>query len=69
MVGLAEGYEAWAIPWPCYYEFLSVVTNRRIWKDEATEPDHAWRQFMAWAGSPLHCMIGETDDFIPDFDG
>lgn len=64
MVALAEGDEAWAIPWPCCYEFLSVVTNRRIWKDEATKPDHAWRQFMAWAGSPSHHMIGETDDFI-----
>ena len=27
---LAEGDSAWAIPWPCCYEFLSVVTNRRI---------------------------------------
>ncbi len=24
---LAEGDSAWAIPWPCCYEFLSVVTN------------------------------------------
>ena len=64
MVGLAEGDEAWAIPWPCCYEFMSVVTNRRIWKDEATSPDHAWRQFMAWSDSPSHRMIGETDDFI-----
>ena len=64
MVALAEGDEAWAIPWPCCYEFLSVVTNRRIWKDEATKPDHAWRQFMAWARSPSHQMIGETDHFV-----
>ncbi len=64
MVGLAESDRAWAIPWPCCYEFLSVVTNRRVWKDEATAPDHAWRQFMAWAGSPSQQMISETDDFI-----
>ena len=64
MVALAESDEAWAIPWPCCYEFLSVVTNRRIWKDKATKPDHAWRQFTAWAGSPSHRMIGETDVFI-----
>ena len=25
---LAEGDSVWAIPWPCCYEFLSVVTNR-----------------------------------------
>ena len=30
--GLAEGNDVWAIPWPCCYEFLSVVTNPRIWK-------------------------------------
>ena len=28
MVRLAEGESPWAIPWPCCYEFLSVVTNR-----------------------------------------
>ena len=38
---LAEGDDAWAIPWPCCYEFLSVVTNRRIWKDDATPPERA----------------------------
>ena len=63
MAGLAEGDRAWAIPWPCCYEFLSVVTNRRIWKDEATTPEHAWRQFQAWAASPSNHMIGETDGF------
>ncbi len=63
MTGLAQGDRAWAIPWPCCYEFLSVVTNRRIWKDEATAPEHAWRQFQAWAASPSNQMIGETDDF------
>ncbi len=40
------------------------MTNRRIWKDEATTPDHAWRQFQAWAASPSNHMIGETDDFM-----
>ena len=63
MAGLAAGDRIWAIPWPCCYEFLSVVTNRRIWKDEATTPERAWRQFEAWAASPTSCMIGETDDF------
>ena len=63
MVELAEGDRAWAIPWPCCYEFLSVVTNRRIWKDEATPPEQAWRQFEAWAASPSNRLIGETEDF------
>ena len=61
---LAEGDRAWAIPWPCCYEFLSVVTNRRIWGEHASTPQQAWRQLAAWAASPSNRMIGETDDFI-----
>ena len=63
MAGLAEGDRPWAIPWPCCYEFLSVVTNRRIWKDAATTGPDAWRQFEAWADSPSCRMLGETDGF------
>lgn len=61
--GLAEGNDAWAIPWPCCYEFLSVVTNPRIWRDSATSPEQSWRQLAAWTASPSMRLIGETDDF------
>lgn len=27
---LAEGFVPWAIPWPCIYEFLRVVTHSRV---------------------------------------
>ena len=27
---LAEGREAWAIPWPCLHEYLAIVTHPRI---------------------------------------
>ena len=60
---LAEGDRPWAIPWPCCYEFLSVVTNRRIWRDAATTPERAWEQFSAWMASPSNRMIGETEAF------
>ena len=63
MTDIAQSDRPWAIPWPCCYEFLSVVTNRRIWKDRATPPHKAWRQFQAWVGSPSNRMIGETEDF------
>ena len=61
---LAEGDHAWAIPWPCCYEFLSVVTNPRIWKGDATPPEQAWRQLHAWTASPSNRLLGETDDFL-----
>ena len=61
---LAEGDDLWAIPWPCCYEFLSVVTNPRIWKEDATAPEQAWRQLAVWAVSPSNRLIGETDDFL-----
>ena len=61
---LAEGDAPWAIPWPCCYEFLSVVTNPRIWRNDATSVEQAWRQLAAWIASPSVRMIGETDDFV-----
>lgn len=64
LAGLAEGERPWAIPWPCCYEFLSVVTNRRIWRDRASTPEQAWRQFRAWTDSPSNRVIGETGGFV-----
>ena len=64
MRALTEGHSAWAIPWPCSYEFLSVVTNRRIWKDEASSPEQAWEQLRVWASSPSAVFIGETENFL-----
>ena len=33
---LASGRDPWAIPWPCVYEFFSVVTNPKIWRETAS---------------------------------
>src|SRR3970040_1927399 len=57
---LAEGHDPWAIPWPCVYEFFSVVTNPRIWRDAASDPDQAWRQIDAWTASPLVSLLTDT---------
>jgi hypothetical protein len=62
--GFAEGSVAWAIPWPCVYEFFSVVTNPRIWKDAASTPQQAWKQIDAWAASPSARLLHETDGFL-----
>lgn len=62
--GLAEGRARWAIPWPCLYEFFSVVTNPRIWKTAASTPDQAWHQVEAWAASPTVALLSETEGFL-----
>ena len=61
---LAEGRERWALPWPCLYEFFSVVTNPRIWKDAASTPEEAWRQIGAWTASPAVQLLAEIADFL-----
>jgi uncharacterized protein len=62
---LAEGSDPWAIPWPCIYEFFSVVTNRRIWKEAASTPEQAWLQLDAWFAAPRVRLLAETQDFVP----
>jgi uncharacterized protein len=61
---LAARAEPWAIPWPCVYEFFSVVTNPRIWKAEVSAPEQAWQQLDAWFRAPSVRLIGEDGDFI-----
>jgi hypothetical protein len=60
---LAAAESPWAIPWPCVYEFFSVVTNPRIWKGAATTPERAWAQIDAWLEAPGLRLIGETESF------
>jgi hypothetical protein len=66
---LAEASAPWAIPWPCVYEFFSVVTSPRIWKEAASSPDQAWRQIDAWAASPSISLLAETEDFPAVLEG
>jgi toxin-antitoxin system PIN domain toxin len=61
---LAEGNGAWSIPWPCIYEFYSVVTNPRIWKDSASTQQQAWQQIDAWTAAPSVSLLHETDGFL-----
>jgi len=48
----------------CLYEFFSVVTNPRIWKQTASSPDQAWRQIDAWSASPSVSLLAEKRDFL-----
>jgi len=58
---LAEGRAAWAIPWPCLHEFLSVVTHPRIYTPPSTIAQ-AIAQVDAWLESPTLELLGESQD-------
>ena len=60
---LAGGDEAWAIAWPSIYEFFSVVTNPRIWKQAASSSAEAWCQLDAWFKAPGLALLSEPDGF------
>lgn len=55
---LAEGRAAWAIPWPCVHEFLSIVSNPKVFK-HPTPPEAAVDQISAWIESPGLSLLSE----------
>ena len=56
---LAEGRNAWAIPWACLHEFYAVVTSRRA-NESATTPAQALEQIDAWRESGSLRVLTET---------
>lgn len=56
---LANGRDAWAIPWPCIHEFLAIVTHPRIY-DPPTPMKLALAQVEAWLESPSLVLLSET---------
>jgi toxin-antitoxin system PIN domain toxin len=63
MRDLAGDTSAWAIPWPCVYEFYSALTNARIWKRSASTPAQASAQLQAWFNAPGLRLLTETEGF------
>ena len=57
---LAEGDSAWAIPWPCVWEFLAVTTHPRIYKPPTPLAD-ALVEIERWLESPTVHLLGESD--------
>lgn len=55
---LAEGPEPWALPWPCVYEFLRVVTHAEVF-DPPTPLDDALEDLEALFDSPSLSLLGE----------
>lgn len=55
---LAHGDGAWAIPWPCIYEFLRVVTHPRVF-DPPTAIEDALEDLESLFDSPSLVLLGE----------
>ncbi len=56
---LSEGPARWAIPWPCLYEFLCVVTHPRLYRPPST-PAAAMGAVTATVRSPSVVLLAET---------
>ena len=55
----AEGAAAWAVPWPCIYEFLRVVTHPRVYHPPVPN-EVALADIGALLGSPSLMLLSET---------
>jgi toxin-antitoxin system PIN domain toxin len=55
---LAEGTRPWALPWPCVYEFLRVVTHPRVF-DPPTDLHVALEDLESLLASPSLVLLGE----------
>lgn len=56
---LAQGSAPWAIPWPCIYEFLRVVTHPRVYHP-VLPIDVALRDLNAILTSPSLVLLSEN---------
>ena len=56
---LAEGGHPWALPWPCAYEFLRVVTHPRVFSPPVPL-DRALSDLRQVLGSPSLRLLHET---------
>jgi toxin-antitoxin system PIN domain toxin len=65
VTALAEGREAWAIPWPCLHEFLAIVTHPRIFAPP-TPLERALDQVDAWLESPSLVLLSEAERYWED---
>src|SRR5262245_22108561 len=60
---LAEGRSAWAIAWPCIFEFYAIVTHPRIYNPPTPVAD-AVLQIQAWLESPSLILLHENEGFL-----
>jgi toxin-antitoxin system PIN domain toxin len=60
---LAQGSLPWAIPWPCVYEFLRVVTHRRIYQPPVPL-ELALGDLRSILASPSLLLLQETENHL-----
>lgn len=56
---LAQGSLPWAIPWPCVYEFLRVVTHPRVYYPPVPT-ERALSDVQSILSSPSLILLSET---------
>ena len=56
----AEGSGPWALPWPCVYEFLRVVTHPRVYYPPVPVP-RALEDLSRILASPTLILLSETE--------
>jgi toxin-antitoxin system PIN domain toxin len=55
---LAHGDRLWALPWPCIYEFVRVVTHPRVF-DPPSDPELVLESLHSLLQSPSLALLGE----------
>lgn len=55
---LAEDETPWALPWPCVYEFLRVITHPRVF-DPPTDLEVALEDLDSLLDFPSLSLLGE----------
>jgi toxin-antitoxin system PIN domain toxin len=58
-----EGADAWALPWPCLHEFISITTNPGIYKPASTLPE-ALGFLELLLGSPQLHLLSESPGYF-----
>ena len=60
---LATGAPSWAIPWPCLYEYIKVITNPRLFRPADTLAD-ALADVESLAASPSVVLLGDGPEHL-----
>jgi len=60
---LAHGATPWAIPWPCLYEYIKVVTNPHLFRPPDTLAD-ALADVESLVASPSVVLLGHGPEHV-----